>query len=102
MNNGKQRVNTVEIDAAHSNTEGLEAGASKGWKRGFIVGIFQPLRSCICFYVFVCAEGQLEGYLHPVLTLSDSAMMSFRLIWSQTDCPSISNPLSLSLFLKTK
>lgn len=43
---------------------------------------------CVCLSVCVCCLGQSEDHLHPVLTMSDSVMMSFSPIWSQTDCPS--------------
>lgn len=55
---------------------------------GFIVGIFVTSEVMHLFFcVLVCAEGRVEAHFHPVLTLSDSSMMSFGPIWSQTVRP---------------
>lgn len=51
--------------------------------------VFRNLLSvfdCMCARVY--CQGQSEGHLHPVLTMSDGVMMSFLLIWSQTVRPS--------------
>lgn len=52
-------------------------------------GHYEFLESCFCVCVCVSVvRDSMRGHLRPVLTTSDSMVMSFPPVWSQTDCPS--------------